>query len=64
MMTVCFLLFYYHMTVKAFLIYSSNFNVCTDRTRICFNMSSKEKEKNVVLKMLLQRRAKAQEEIK
>ena len=25
---------------QGFLIYSSDFNVCTDRARICFNMSS------------------------
>ena len=27
------------MIVRAFLIYSSDFNVCTDRARICFNNS-------------------------
>ena len=39
-MTVLFLLFYYHMIIRAFLTYSSDFSVCTDRARICFDMSS------------------------
>ena len=52
------------MIVRAFLIYSSDFNVCTDRARICLICQVKEKEKNAVLKMLLWRRAKAQQEIK
>ena len=43
------------MIVRAFLIYTSDFNACTDRAWICFNMSSKgeRKTENVVLKMLL-----------
>ena len=41
------------MIVRAFLIYSSDFNVCTDRARICLICQVKEKEKNVVLKRLL-----------
>ena len=39
-MTVLFLLFYYHMIIRVLLIYSSDFNARTDRSRICFNMSS------------------------
>ena len=49
---------------RVLVIYTSDFNVCTDRTTKCFNMSSQRGRKNnVVLKMLLQRRAKAQQEI-
>ena len=33
------------MIVRAFLIYSSDFNVCTDRARICLICQVKEKEK-------------------
>ena len=33
------------MIVWAFLIYSSDFNVCTDRARICFNMSRQREKK-------------------
>ena len=32
--------FYYYMIVSAFLIYSSDFNICTGRARICLSMSS------------------------
>ena len=43
----------------------SDFNVRTNRAGICFDMSSYGgTKKNVALKMLLQRRAKAQQEIK
>ena len=43
------------MIVRVLLIYSSDFNVCTDRARIYVLFCKfKEKEKNnVVLKMLL-----------
>ena len=43
--------------VRFLLIYSIDFNACTDRARICL-------KNNVVLKLLLKRRAKAQQEIK
>ena len=33
------------MIVRAFLIYSSDFNVCTDRARICLICHVKEKRK-------------------
>ena len=39
-MTILFLLFYYHMIARVLLIYSCDFNVRTDRARICFNMAS------------------------
>ena len=36
------------MIVGSLLIYSSDFNVCTDRARICFNMSSlRERSKKI-----------------
>ena len=43
--------------------YNSNFNVCTERARTCFNMSS-HRGKNLVLKMLLEKIATAQLEVK
>ena len=43
---------HYHVIVRAVLIYRSDFIVCTDRTIVCFNMSS-YREKNVTLEMLL-----------
>ena len=33
------------MIIRAFLLYSSDFNVCTDRARICFNMPSERERK-------------------
>ena len=51
------------MILRAFLTYSQNFVTCTDRARVCFNISS-NREKNVILKMLLWRRAKSQHELK
>ena len=49
-MTVLFLLSY---DCLDFLIHSSDFNVCTDGARMFLIYQVKEKEKNVVLKMLL-----------
>ena len=51
------------MVVKfLFLIYDSNFIVCTDRARIYLSVMLRRKE-NVVLKMLLYERTKAELDI-
>ena len=63
-MTVLFLLFYCHMIVRVFLIYSSDLMYVLTQLRYALICQVKEKEKFVVLKMLLQKRAKAQQEIK
>ena len=51
------------MTVKNLLIYSSDFIASTGRVRIRF-YTSRSREKNIVLKLLLKTRAKTQYEIK
>ena len=50
------------MILRAFLIYSSNFDVCTVNYEVAYVKLTRKK--NVVLKMLLSRGAKAQQEIK
>ena len=52
-MTVLFLLFYCHMIVRVFLIYSSDLMYVLTELGYVLICQVKEKEKYVVLKMLL-----------
>ena len=47
------------MIARAFLIYSSDFNVCTDRARICFKISIERERKKCSFENALEEKSKS-----